>query len=80
MQEKSNNFGVKYANQREHSKKDKWISNMAKELEGLEEGLKTEIHINLLRTTLKKYQIGKRQTMMEYMDSDSRNSPPFMTD
>ena len=41
---------------------------MAKELEKLEEGLKVEIHINLLRTTPKKYQIGKHQTMMEYMD------------
>ena len=41
---------------------------MAKELEGLE-GPKTEIHIDLLRMTLKKYQIVKRQAMMEYMDS-----------
>ena len=35
------------------------MSNMAKELEGLEEDPKAEIHINLLRTT-QKYQIGKR--------------------
>ena len=28
----------------------------------------------------KKYQIGKRQAMMEYMVSGSRNSPPFTTD
>ena len=27
-----------------------------------------------------KYQIRKRQDMMEYMASGSRNSPPFMTD
>ena len=53
---------------------------MTKELEGLEEGLKAEIHIDLLKTTLKKYQTGKRQAMMEYMDSGSRNSPPFTTD
>ena len=52
---------------------------MAKEV-GLEEGLKAEIHIDLLRTTLKKYQIGKRQAMMEYMDSGSGNSSPFKTD
>ena len=45
-----------------------------------EEGPKAEIHINLLRTTLKKYQIGKRQAIMEYMDSGSRNSTPFRTD
>ena len=34
---------------------------MAKELEWLEEGPKVEIHINLLRTTLKKYHFGKCQ-------------------
>ena len=28
----------------------------------------------------KKYQIGKRLAMMEYMDSGTRNSPSFMTD
>ena len=41
---------------------------MTKELEGLKEGSKSKIHINLLKTTLKN-QIGKRQTMMEHMDS-----------
>ena len=63
---------------REHNKKAEWISNMTKDL-GLEEGPKTEIHIDLLRT-LQKYQIGKRQAMMKYTDSGSRNSPPFTTD
>ena len=52
---------------------------MAKELERLEEGPKAELHNDLLRTTLKEYQIGKRQAMMEYMDSNSRYSPPLMT-
>ena len=28
----------------------------------------------------KKYQTGKRQAVMEYMVSGSRNSPPFTTD
>ena len=42
---------------------------MTKEL-GLLEGPKAEIHIDLLKTTLKKYQTGKRQAMMEYIDSD----------
>ena len=28
----------------------------------------------------KKYQTGKRQPMMKYMGSGSRNSPPFTTD
>ena len=48
--------------------------------EGLEEVLKAEMHIDLLKITLKKYQTGKRQAMMEYMVSGSRNSPPFMMD
>ena len=39
---------------------------MSKEL-GLVAGRKAEIHIDLLRTTLKTYQIGKRPVMMEYM-------------
>ena len=52
---------------------------MAKEF-GLEEGPKTEIHMDLLRKTQKENQIGKRQAMMEYVDSGSRNSLPFMTD
>ena len=50
---------------------------MAKEL-GLDDGPKTKI--NLLKMTLKKYQIGKCQVMMEYVDSASKNSPPFMID
>ena len=42
---------------------------MKKGLEGLEKGSKAEIHIDLHKTTLKKYQTGKRQAMMEYMVS-----------
>ena len=53
---------------------------MTNELERLEEGPKAEIHIDLLKTTLKKYQRGKRQAMVEYMDSGSWNPPPFATD
>ena len=34
--------------------KAEWINNMTRELEGLEEGLKAEIHIDLLKKTLKK--------------------------
>ena len=52
---------------------------MTKELEGLEEGPKAEIHIDLLKTALKKYQTEKRQTMMEYTFSGSRNPLPFTT-
>ena len=32
------------------------------------------------KDTKKRYQTGKRLDMMEYMDSGSRNSPPFTTD
>ena len=53
---------------------------MAKELKGLEEGPKVGIHIDLLTMKLKKYQIGKHQAMIEYMDFSSRNSTPFMTE
>ena len=42
---------------------------MGKELEGLKEGPKAKIHIDSLRKTLKRYQIGKRQAMMAYMNS-----------
>ena len=80
MQKKPNDFGLKYGNQKKHNEKADWISNMTKELEGLEEGPKAEIYIDLHKTTLKKHQIGKRQAMMEYMVSGSRNSPPFTTD
>ena len=65
---------------KKHNEKTEWINNLTRELEGLEEGPKAEIHIGLLKTTLKKYQIGKRQAMVEYMVSGSRNSPPFTTD
>ena len=62
---------------KKHNKEAEWINDKTREL-GLEEGPKVEIHIELLKKTLKK--ISKRQYMMEYMDSGSRNSPPFTTD
>ena len=65
---------------KKHNKKAEWINNMTRELEGLEEGPKAEIHTDLLKTTLKKYQTGKSHDMMEYMVSGSRNSPPFTTE
>ena len=47
-----------------------YISNMATVLEGLEEGRKAKIHPDSLRATLKKkWQIGKRLAMMEYVNS-----------
>ena len=77
--EKPNDFGRKYGN-RKRNVKAEWINKMTRELEGLEEGLKAEINIELHKKTLKRYQTGKRQDMMEYTDSGSRNSPPFTTD
>ena len=53
---------------------------MTRELEGLEQGPKAEIHIELLEKTLEWYQTWKRQDVMEYMASSSRNSPTFTTD
>ena len=38
---------------RDHNEKAEWIKNMTRELEGLEEGLKAEIYIDLLKMTLK---------------------------
>ena len=65
---------------KKQNEKVEWINNMTREVEGFEEGSKAEIHIDLPKTTLKKYQNGKRLAMMEYMVSGSRNSPPFTTD
>ena len=42
---------------------------MDKELQ-VQVGPKVKIHLDSLRATLKKYQIGKRQVMIAYMDSD----------
>ena len=42
---------------------------MEKKLQILEKGPKAKIHLDLLRAALKKYQIGKLQAMMAYMDS-----------
>ena len=73
MPKKPNDFGLKYCNPK-YNEKAEW---MTMELEGLEEGPKVEIHIYLLKSTLKINQTGKRQAMMEYMVSGSRNVPPF---
>ena len=52
---------------------------MTRELEGLEEGPKAEIHIDFLRITFKNYESGKCQVMLEYMVSGSKNAPLFTT-
>ena len=38
---------------KKHNEKAEWINNMTKELEGLEEGPKAEIDVDLLKTTQK---------------------------
>ena len=45
------------------------MNNMKKELEELEEGTEENIHLESLRTTLKKCQIGKHPVTMAHMDS-----------
>ena len=65
---------------KKHNENAEWVNNTISELEGLEKGPKKSIHMDLIKTTLKKYQIGKRQAMMEYMTSGSRNSPPSTAD
>ena len=37
---------------KKYNKKAEWINNMTRELEGLEEGPKAEIHTDLLKTAL----------------------------
>ena len=53
---------------------------MTRALEGFEEIPKAEILIDLLKTTIRKYQTGKRQAIMKYIVSCSRNSFQFTTD
>ena len=56
MQEKPNDFEQKYGN-RENNEIAEWINNMTKELKGLEEGLKVEIDIDLLKKKQKNIQL-----------------------
>ena len=65
---------------KKHIEKAEWIKNMTIEFEGIEEGPKAEIHIDLLKASLKKCLTGKHQARIEYMAAGSRNSPLFTTD
>ena len=47
-------FGTKIWHTKKHYENAEWISNITRELEGLEEDPKMEIHIDLLKTTLKR--------------------------
>ena len=42
---------------------------MKKELQGLEKDPEVDIHLDSLRAKSRKYQIGKHQAMIAYMDS-----------
>ena len=55
MRKKSNDLGLKYTphQKKKHNEKGEWMNNMTKELEGLKEGPKAEIHIDLHKRTLK---------------------------
>ena len=46
-------FWTKIWQSKKHNENSEWINNITRELEGLEEGPKTEIHIDLLKVTLK---------------------------
>ena len=52
MQKKPNDFGLEYG-YKKYNEKVEWKNNMTEELEGLEEGPKAEIHIDLHKMTLK---------------------------
>ena len=47
-------FCTKIWQPKEHNKNTEWINNITRELDGLEEGPKMEIHVDLLNTTLKR--------------------------
>ena len=80
MQKKPNDFGQKYGNQTKHNENAECINNITRELEGREDGPKTEMHIDLHKKRLKRLSNWKTSAMMEYMASGSRNSPPFTAD
>ena len=54
-------FWTKIWQPKKHNEKAEWINDMARELEGLEEGPKAEINIELLKKTLKKISNWKMQ-------------------
>ena len=59
MQKKPTIF-VATKKKKNHNEKTEWIINMTRELRRFEAGPKAEMHIDLLKTTLKKYQTRKR--------------------
>ena len=55
MQKKPNDLGLKYDHQKnqKHNEMAEWKKNVTREVEELDKGPKGEIHIDLLKTTLK---------------------------
>ena len=47
-------FGAKIWEPKKHNENAEWINNITRELDGLEEGPKMEIHVDLLKITLKR--------------------------
>ena len=47
-------FWIKIWQQKKHNENAKWINNITRKLEGLEEGPKMEIHVDLLKIALKR--------------------------
>ena len=47
---------------KKHNEKAEWINDMARELEGLKEGPKAEIHIELLKNTKKDIKLENART------------------
>ena len=70
IRENNHDFGAKYKKKKlDHNRKTKPMTNLEKELQSVEEGLKVKIHFDSPKKTLKKYQIGKLLAMMPYMDT-----------
>ena len=56
---KTERFRAKIWELKKHYENAEWINNITRELDGLVEGLKIEIHVDLLKTTLKRISNGK---------------------
>ena len=52
-------FWTKICQPKRHNENAEWINNITRELKGPEEGPKIEVHIDLLKTTLKRISNGK---------------------
>ena len=81
LQGNKKEFRGKITEQREHNRKTEWISNMEKELQGLEQRHKAKKYTSIQSEQhSKKKQFGKSLAMILYVDSDSKNSLPSTTD